>query len=166
MAFHRYNFLHLTGVKLNKGGIASAIYFGVICYAMLIAGGIAGFSYYFFDISALFIVFGMSFVMLWLTNLTKAFFKAFELFVKEETVSLLEVKRSLQAVKLVIVTALLSGGLVITTSIIACLHRMEAVSTLGPTLATACIGSFYGVIISLCLAPIAVKLTLKLSEGV
>ena len=163
MAFHRYNFLHLTGVKLNKGGIASAIHFGVICYAMLIAG----FSYYFFDISALFIVFGMSFVMLWLTKLTKAFFKAFELFVKvEEAVPMLEIKKSIQAVKLVIVTAFLSGGLVMTTSIIACLHRMEAVSTLGPTLATACIGSFYGVIISLCLAPIAVKLTLKLSEGV
>ncbi|MBR1390343.1 MAG: hypothetical protein IJ567_02660 [Lachnospiraceae bacterium] len=26
-AFHRYNFLHLTGVKLNKIGTASAIHF-------------------------------------------------------------------------------------------------------------------------------------------
>ncbi len=27
VAFHRYNFLHLTGVKLNRGGTASAIHF-------------------------------------------------------------------------------------------------------------------------------------------
>ena len=31
VAFHRYNFLHLTGVKLNKGGTASAIHFYQKC---------------------------------------------------------------------------------------------------------------------------------------
>ncbi len=31
VAFHRYNFLHLTGVKLNKSGTASAIHFYQKC---------------------------------------------------------------------------------------------------------------------------------------
>ena len=31
VAFHRYNFLHLTGVRLNKSGIASAIHFYQKC---------------------------------------------------------------------------------------------------------------------------------------
>ena len=31
VAFHRYNFLHLTGVKLNKSNIASAIHFYEKC---------------------------------------------------------------------------------------------------------------------------------------
>ncbi len=31
VAFHRYNFLHLTGVRLNKGGTASAIHFYQKC---------------------------------------------------------------------------------------------------------------------------------------
>lgn len=31
VAFHRYNFLHLTGVRLNKGGAASAIHFYQKC---------------------------------------------------------------------------------------------------------------------------------------
>ena len=31
VAFHRYNFLHLTGIKLNKGGTASAIHFYQKC---------------------------------------------------------------------------------------------------------------------------------------
>ena len=31
VAFHRYNFLHLTGVRLNKMGIASAIHFYQKC---------------------------------------------------------------------------------------------------------------------------------------
>ena len=31
VAFHRYNFLHLTGVRLNKGGVASAIHFYQKC---------------------------------------------------------------------------------------------------------------------------------------
>lgn len=31
VAFHRYNFLHLTGVRLNKNGTASAIHFYQKC---------------------------------------------------------------------------------------------------------------------------------------
>ena len=31
VAFHRYNFLHLTGVRLNKGGTVSAIHFYQKC---------------------------------------------------------------------------------------------------------------------------------------
>lgn len=31
VAFHRYNFLHLTGVRLNKNGVASAIHFYQKC---------------------------------------------------------------------------------------------------------------------------------------
>ncbi len=31
VAFHRYNFLHLTGVKLNKNNVASAIHFYEKC---------------------------------------------------------------------------------------------------------------------------------------
>ena len=31
VAFHRYNFLHLTGVRVNRSGIGSAIHFYVKC---------------------------------------------------------------------------------------------------------------------------------------
>ena len=134
-------------------------------FTIITTSGISGIVR-FFDIPTFFIITASIAIMLLSTKMTTAFFKAFQFFINiNNTVSVKEIEKALLAVKLVIITACMASALVTVIGGIALLYNMSDPSTLGPSIAVACLSIFYSTIICLCLLPITIKLKLAIIES-
>lgn len=143
------------------GVIALIIAIGFI---VIISGGMADISW-FMDLPSLIIIAGTSLLMLLATGMLKDFFHAFRYFYRtDDTVTKQQLIKSYTAIKLAMLTTMLSGILGVITPFIVILHGMSDLSTLGPNISVMCICVFYSATIDLLLLPIAFRLKAKINE--
>ena len=151
---------HMWDTFVRLMGIVALIL--MIVFSIISAGGIFSLVS-FLDYPTLFVIVGIILLMLLSTKTTKAFFRAFRLFLKiNDSTPVPEVEQSLLAVKLVIITAIAAGAMVTVVSFNTLLYNMSDPSSLGPNAAAACLSIFYSTTITLFLIPVAMKLKLWL----
>ena len=96
-------------------------------------------------------------VLLMASKKSKDFFRAFALARRSEN-DADELLASLRAVKLAIVSSLMGGGLIATLEAVFALHMMASPSVVGPYIARFLLSLFYGVLFSILLLPLKVRL--------
>lgn len=120
---------------------------------------------YFVDIPSLLMVLLICIPILISSGLFKDFNNAFRIALsKKSDKSLIEIKRALEAVTLMIKTLLSSGLFLLAASLLTILRRLDDPSNLGPFLSIALITWVYTLIITLLLLPIKSILNVRVIE--
>lgn len=121
--------------------------------------------YWFLDIYSLTPIIAFTFIVLIMSGSTKDFFIAFKVYlIKNVIFSIEQIRRSYTALKLTIITTLVSGFLSSFLAIVVILGLIEKPEYLGPNMAVAVLSILYSLIIVLFLLPISKVLYLKLYE--
>lgn len=98
------------------------------------------------------------------TGLIKDFGKAFVIVSKKTDASLIQMKRSLEAVSLTISVSMVTGILAMLLGVIIVLGQLSDYSMLGPSLAVAVITFVYACMLSIVLLSVKYKLKVKILE--
>lgn len=140
----------IQGVVLGSFLLALAL-FSLIC---LSNGDIA----WYLDFPSLFIVVSITFFVLLISGLIKDFFKAFRIVFGNEDADAIQIKRSVAAFNLVLVTVFLVGIITTLISLITILPRELEIAYMEKNLAVASLTTLYGWLFDLVLLPIAARL--------
>lgn len=154
------NMVTLMKEKQQDGRITGIVGLVIgILFILITAWMCAGSIIWYLDTPSLLLIVALMLILLFMSGLTKDFFRGITLFFgKNKEISLEELNRTLAAFKLVLI-ALPMGGLAATLiAFVAIIGNLNDVSKLGPSMAVAILTLLYSVIIELLLLPIASKL--------
>lgn len=117
------------------------------------------------DLPSLLLVLLLSIPILISSGLLKDFNNAFHFALgKKKSSSLIEIKRALEAVTLMIRTFLCSGLFLFLTAMIAVLHSMDTPQSLGPAISVSILCFIYGTALALLLLPVKSILQVRIIE--
>lgn len=151
-----------------REGIRFAIGIAVLCFVIWLTiimwGGIASMGA-FIDYPSFIYVSMMTVLLMGISGRLKDFMKAFPLAIKGATSrEIRQVKRSLLAVKTVMITLNVVGIMFFAMGAVIILARLDEITSLGPNLAVALLTIVYGLVATLLLIPIYTRLKAKLIE--
>ena len=107
----------------------------------------------------------MTALLMGISGRLKDFMKAFPLAIKGATsIEIRQVKRSLLAVKTAMITINVVGTMFWAMGAVIILGRLDDITSLGPNLAVASLTFVYGLVATLLLIPIYIRLKAKLIE--
>lgn len=118
----------------------------------------------FIDLSSLLLVLLLAVPILISAGLFRDFNNAFRIALGQKKNSLIEIKRALEAVNLMIRTFLYTGLFLFLVSMITVLHRLDTPATLGPALSVSLLCFIYGAAMVLLLLPVKAILQVRIIE--
>lgn len=118
----------------------------------------------FIDLSSLLLVLLLAIPVLVSSGLFRDFNNAFRIAFSKKKNSLIELKRALEAVNMMIRTFLCTGLFLFLASMIAVLHRMDTPESLGPAISVSLLCFIYGTAIALLLLPIKAIMQVRIIE--
>lgn len=120
---------------------------------------------YFVDLPSLLLILLLSIPILISSGLLKDFNNAFHIALgKKKSNGLIEIKRALEAVNMMIWTFLCSGLFLFLASMITVLHSLDDPSYLGPVISVSLLCFIYGAALALLLLPIKAILQVRIIE--
>lgn len=156
--------------KKKKGGIYMyiltilSIVVSTAIVLLFSPGGMGNFAR-FIDFYSILLLLIIVFPILLSSNLLKDFNNAFKIaFGKNSPQTLVKLRRSIEAVKLVEKTVLLASFFVFIATCIIILCGLDDLAQLGPYFSVAMLSCLYGVIVVILLLPIETKVKIKLIE--
>lgn len=154
------NMMTLMKEKQNGGrvnafvGLIVGILF-IFVTAWLCAGNII----WYLDSPSLVLITALMFILLFMSGLTKDFFKGIAFFFgKNKEITAEELRRTLAAFKLVLIGLPIGGVVASLIAFVAILGKINDISTLGPNMAVAILTILYSLILEVLLIPMAAKL--------
>jgi len=158
------NMMKLMKEKQKSGRISAVVGLVLgILFLLLATQMVAGNIMCFFDLPSLILIFFMTWIILFMSGLTKDFLRGFILFFgKRKEMDSEMLCRTKVAYKLVLI-ALPSVGMVMSLiALVAVFGILDDIQNLGPNLAVAILTLFYSLVLEMLLLPVAGKLwTLK-----
>lgn len=118
----------------------------------------------FIDLSSLLLVLLLAVPILISAGLFRDFNNAFRIALGQKKNSLVEIKRALEAVNLMIRTFLCTGLFLFLVSMITVLHRLDTPATLGPAISVSLLCFIYGTAMVLLLLPVKAILQVRIIE--
>ncbi len=137
----------------------------LIFWIYLLILSMNGSIYWFLDLYSFTPIVAFTFIILIMSSSLKDFFISFKIcFVKSRDFSIEQIRRSYAAIKLAIITILVSGILSSFLALVTILGLMNKPEYLGPNIAISILSILYSLIMVLCLLPMGKILYLKLYE--
>ena len=154
------NMMTLMKEKQNGGRINAIVGLIVgILFIFVTAWLCAGNIIWYLDSPSLVLITVLMLILLFMSGLTKDFFKGITFFFgKNKEISLEELRRTLAAFKLVLIGLPIGGVVASLIAFVAILGKINDISTLGPNMAVAVLTLLYSLVIELLLLPVAAKL--------
>lgn len=118
----------------------------------------------FIDLSSLLLVLLLTVPILISAGLFRDFNNAFRIALGQKKNSLVEIKRALEAVNLMVRTFLCTGLFLFLVSMITVLHRLDTPATLGPAISVSLLCFIYGTAMVLLLLPVKAILQVRIIE--
>lgn len=118
----------------------------------------------FIDLSSLLLVLLLAVPILISAGLFRDFNNAFRIALGQKKNSLVEIKRALEAVNLMVRTFLCTGLFLFLVSMITVLHRMNTPESLGPAISVSLLCFIYGTAMALLLLPVKAILQVRIIE--
>lgn len=118
----------------------------------------------FIDLSSLLLVLLLAIPVLVSSGLFRDFNNAFRIAFGKKKNSLIELKRALEAVNMMIRTFLCTGLFLFLASMITVLHRMDTPESLGPAISVSLLCFIYGTAMALLLLPVKAIMQVRIIE--
>lgn len=139
-----------------------AVITAVLVFQVMATGGLESVTY-FIDTPSVICLLICVVPALLVSGMAKDFAAAF--FVGKRQYSLAQMKKSLEAVKMVQRLVLCSMGLMVVISFVTLLHRLDDPSHMGPMLAVMVLTIFYGIIVEFLMIPISALVQNHITEA-
>lgn len=136
----------------------------VVALMIISWGGIIAIGY-FIDVPTAVCIVLASFFILAISGMWKDFWRAFKIAWEKKTIAnVSQIKKSMLAIKTEIIALATSGVVMTQISFVELLRRLTDPETIGPFIAMAFLSVFYGILFSMCLLPVYMRLKGKLIE--
>ena len=156
---HKRDIRERIGFMLGVLGLAFFVWLTIIMW-----GGVESVGY-FIDYPIIIYVFTMTTIVMAISGMVKDFIKAFPLAMKKvASTEICQIKRSLLAIKTIMVTLNVVGAIVSGIGVVTIFGKLVKLSDLGPYLLVACLSLLYSFAVTLLLIPIYARLKAKLLE--